>query len=64
MVVLEHLNVGVKYATVMDYKWARENFDLHCAQRELALIPGHVNRAGTYYKHLIREIERKYNVTL
>ena len=50
--------------TETEYKYARENFDLHCAQRELALIPGHVNRAGTYYKHLIREIERKYNVTL
>lgn len=48
----------------IDYKWAREHFDLHCARKEAEQIPDRVNRSGVYYRYLLQEIERKYNVSL
>ena len=50
--------------TETDYKYARENFDLHRAQVALGQVPLNINRAGKKFRSIIREIEAKYNVTL
>lgn len=54
------------YMTREQYHQLAPTFDL---KRERALlevknIPLNVNRAGAYYKHLLRDIERRHTVTL
>lgn len=48
----------------VDYKWARENFNLYKAEEEASAIPYNINRNGDYYRHLLRSIERKWDVEL
>lgn len=45
-------------------KWARENYDLHCALREVAKISPRINRAGRLYKKKLDVIRHKYQVEI
>lgn len=50
--------------TEQQFKAARENYNLHLAEMEVASIPPHINRAGQYYRYLIKDINRRYGITL
>ena len=50
--------------TKQDYWTIVEDYDRHKALQEVERIPSNINRTGDYYKYLLRDIERRYNVTL
>lgn len=55
---------GKRLATAADYFEAVQRIDHDRALAEVDRIPWNVNRAGRLYRRKVREISKKYNVTI